>query len=137
MSESELVLRIVLVAPPSEVTFCIGSRSGELIQQARSSGDDLAFEVVARVKDGRLLGQEIQGPPEARFIYVCSGAMAGDAKSCWQRRAKVPLSSITRAMMSAGRALEARIAGCSKDGGPACATVPLLGKGWKPRATKS
>ncbi|MCE9593006.1 MAG: DUF5990 family protein [Planctomycetes bacterium] len=133
MSESQLTLRIVVVAPPREVTFCIGSKRGEFVQQVRSLGKDLTFEVVARVKEGRLLGDEIQGPPTARFVYVCSGILAGDSSACWQRRAKVPLTSITPTMMASGRPLEARISGLARDGGAACATVPLLGKGWTRR----
>jgi hypothetical protein len=58
--------------------------------------------------------------------------MAGQADSCWTRRAKVPLTGIgTTLLQSAlagnGRMLETRISGKARDGGPACATVPLLG----------
>jgi hypothetical protein len=131
VSEHPLHLRIVLVAPPPDVAFAIGSKGAEpLIQRMRSRGKDLTVEVVARVKDGRLLGNEIHGPPAARFVYVCSGTLAGDPTSCWTRRAKVPLSGITSAMLSAGRTLEARVSGLARDGGPACGSVPLLGRGW-------
>jgi hypothetical protein len=127
---TQLNLRIVVVAPPPNVTFCIGSKRGGFPGQVRSTGHDLMFEVVARVKEGRLLGDEIQGPPTARFVYVASGTLAGDAASCWTRRAKVPLSGITPAMMAKGGTLVAKIAGVAKDGGPACASVPLLGGKW-------
>ena len=72
----------------------------------------------------------------ARFSYLAAGRRAGDTTSCWDRRAKVALAGITPAVLAAWRAtpgavLEARIAGTARDGGPACATVPLLGGGWQ------
>lgn len=130
MPAPTLRLRIVLVGPPADTTFCVGSKRGGFPQVVRSSGADLTFEVVARFDKGRLLGDEIQGPPTARFVYICSGTLAGDATCGWTRRAKVPLASITAEQRAAGGTLEARIAGCAKDGGAACATVPLLGRGW-------
>jgi hypothetical protein len=132
MTASELTLRIVVVAPPPGVTFSIGSkRAGHFPGQVRSTGADLTFEVVARVKDGRLLGDEVQGPPAERFIYVCSGTHAGDAAATWTRRAKVPLAEITLATMAKGGTLVGKIAGKARDGGAVCASVPLLGGGWK------
>jgi hypothetical protein len=124
-------LRVIVVGSPPDVTWCIGSKRGGFPGRVRSDGGDLTFDVVARVKDGRLLGDEIQGPPTARFIYLASGTMAGDATAGWTRRAKVPLSAITPAMMNKGGTLIAKIAGRAKDGGPACASVPLLDGGWK------
>ena len=38
---------------------------------------------------------------------------------------------IEEALAAPDAALEARIAGTAKDGGPACATVPLLEGGWR------
>jgi hypothetical protein len=66
--------------------------------------------------------------------HVNSGTSAGQADSCWSRRAKVPLAGITPALLqSAIRSphgmLEAKITGTGRDGGPACASVPLLA-GW-------
>jgi len=47
----------------------------------------------------------------------------------------VPLGGITSDLIAAALAgdvaLEARIEGTARDGGPACATVPLLGDGWR------
>jgi hypothetical protein len=83
----------------------------------------------------RLLGKLAHGSPSERFLYVCSGTCAGQVHSCWTRRAKIGLSGISSALLQALQAapslrLEARFAGRAKDGGPACATVPLLG-GWR------
>lgn len=67
-------------------------------------------------------------------MYVNSGASAGQADSCWTRRAKIGLKEIgwdlvDRALAQSS-SLEAKIAGKAGDGGPACATVRLLGVGW-------
>jgi hypothetical protein len=62
--------------------------------------------------------------------------MAGQAESPWERRIKVPLGGITWSMIEEvsadpEMALEARLPGTGRDGGPSCATVnPTLG--WKP-----
>lgn len=139
--ERELPLRITLVHPPRDVVFCLQRGKAEIVSPVRATGDGLSFELSVRVGDGRadglpnFLGPFTQGPPAGRFVYVNSGTRAGEAGSCWTRRAKVPLSGITWALIEEALAapdavLEARIAGASKDGGPACATVPLLEDGW-------
>lgn len=64
-----------------------------------------------------------------------SGAgLAGQANSCWTKRAKIHLAGITwksieEVLSISDRILEASIAGTARDGGPACATDPLLGDG--------
>lgn len=136
--ELELPLRILVLAPPRDVLFCIQGKLGEFLSQTRSTGADLVFEFTLRAKRGvdapRLLGSIAQGPPNQRFVYVCSGTCAGAAFSPVTRRAKVPLAGITNALVSQAAnsgVLEARIAGRARDGGPACATVPLLDGGWR------
>lgn len=82
----------------------------------------------------RLLGPFAQGPPNARFVYVNSGKQAGQVETCWDRRAKVHLRDIPAAVIEqaarSGGVVETQIAGTGRDGGPACATVPLMG-GWR------
>ena len=90
----------------------------------------------------RFFGAVAQGPPEGRFVYVCSGTLAGQAESCWTRRAKVPLDGITwrliERVLSDGRLrLEARFQGRAGDGGPNCATVKLLEGGWRAVPTET
>ena len=138
--EREIPLRITLVHPPRDVVFCLQRGKQEIVSPVRASGDDLSFELSVRVREGRadglpnFLGPFTQGPQTGRFVYVNSGTRAGEAGSCWTRRAKVPLSGITWPLieeaLAADAVLEARIAGMSGDGGPACATVPLLEGGW-------
>ena len=136
--------RIVVVAPPRGVHFRlqIGKSPGELLPPARSTSAALTFEFELRLgeplSDGRprFLGPLTQGTPEQRFGYVNSGTLAGQPASCWTRRVKVHLSSVTAAMVKqvlsgVGLALQAQFGGTATDGGPACASVPLLGGTWQ------
>jgi hypothetical protein len=140
--EREIPLRITLVHPPRDVVFCLQRGKTEIVSPVPATGDDLSFDFTLRVRDGRpdglpnFLGPFAQGPPAGRFVYVNSGTSAGEAGSCWTRRAKVPLAGISWPMIEEMMAapdtvLEARIAGTARDGGPACATVPLLEGEWR------
>ena len=134
-----LQLRLVVVAPPAGVAFAVQRGRTALLAPVRVAADALIFEFAVTVADAssepvRLTGECAQGPAAARFVYVNSGTYAGDAGSCWSRRAKVPLAGIAPALVQSALArsdaiLEARIAGTGRDGGPACASVPLL-SGW-------
>jgi len=138
----QLSLRVTIVRPPAGVQFCIQGRNrDELVGRAVSAGDDLSFDLDIRVAHGksgppRFLGPFTHGTPEERFLYVCVGTLAGQPDSCWTRRAKVPLSVITRKLIEQARRtvaarLEARLWGAAKDGGPVCASVTLLDGGWR------
>ena len=146
--DRELSLRITLVAPPPGVTFRLQRGRHGLDPAAEASEAHLSFDFRLRVHGDReggppnLRGECAQGPPAGRFVYVNSGTSAGQPGSCWTRRAKVPLAGITwdlieQALARPASPLEARIAGTARDGGPACATVPLLGRGWKLQSAKS
>lgn len=134
-----LFLRIVVVDPPPGVTFALQHGRSELVAAVKVTARAIVFELPVAVADAasrppRLTGGFAQGPPENRFVYVNSGTMAGQTDSCWTRRAKVPLTGISTTLLRSalaqnGRFLEARISGTARDGGPACATVPLLA-GW-------
>lgn len=139
--DRQLPLRITLVQPPAGVTFCLQRGQAERVSVVRSDGDDLSFDLGVRVgdplPDGRpnFLGPFTQGPRDARFVYVNSGTSAGEVGSGWSRRAKVPLSGISwelieECLAASGAVLEARISGTSRDGGPVCASIPLLDDGW-------
>lgn len=132
----QLQLRIVVVAPPAGVAFAVQHGRADLLVPSKVIANSLVFEFPVSVADAtaeppRLTGKFTQGPPASRFVYVNSGTYAGQADSCWSRRAKVPLSGISSqlvrlALRTPHGILEARIAGTGRDGGPACATVPLL-----------
>jgi hypothetical protein len=133
--------RIVLVAPPAGPTFALQRGSGGIARVAISTGQDLQIESTFQAEERpggrvRFSGEFVQGPAGGKFIYVNSGTLAGDLRSAWTRRAKVSLESLTWAVVSAvaarpGVRVEARISGVAKDGGPACASVPLLNGGWQ------
>ena len=141
--ETELRLRIVLVAPPAGVDFGLQDGKGsdyEAIQKQSSKGDDISFDCTVTVKNNRadglpnFLGPLTQGAATGRFIYIDIGKLAGQADSCWERRIKVPLGGITweiieKASADPKLALEARLPGTAKDGGPSCATVHPV-QGW-------
>ena len=111
-----------------------GPATDRLIQIAERTYTVGAFG--QNVGKPNFLGPVAQGPPAGRFVYVNSGTSAGQADSCWTRRAKVPLTGIgwrliERALAGTDTILEVQIDGKAKDGGPACATVPLLDGGWR------
>jgi hypothetical protein len=116
------------------VKFGLQRGRRDLDPPTSSSREAIAFEFAVRVgrrPDGtpNFLGPYAQGPPTARFVYVNSGTLAGQADSCWTRRAKIPLGGMTWQMIQDARrtegVVEAEIDGTGRDGGPACATVPL------------
>jgi hypothetical protein len=135
----QVPLRIILVDPPRGVRFAVQQGRSGLVGGAVARGSDLRFDFTikaSRSADGslRLGGEFVQGPAGGKFIYINSGTSAGQPSSPWTRRAKVGLKTLTWLMiqraMSKGACLQVRIAGKSRDGGPACATVPLLDGGW-------
>jgi len=127
----QLTLRIVLEKPPAGVDFGVQSGSGsvyETVQQHRSAGDDLTFDVNVDVRAGSdgagpdFAGPFVQGPKGQRFVYIDIGTYAGQADSCWSRRLKIPLNNITLEMTRRPGILKTRIPGTGKDGGPSCGT---------------
>lgn len=141
---SRLRVRIVVVEPPSKTTWAVQLGKDALSPPTSTTARAITFEFDVRVdgvtKSGapRFLGPAIQGPPDARFVYVNSGKRAGEASACWDRRAKVPLSGISQTLLARlgpDDVIEGRIAGTAKDGGPACASVRLL-DGWRIAAAR-
>jgi hypothetical protein len=142
--EFDLPLRVVLVDPPAGIDYGIqhgrGSEYDTLFVQQRKQRDvsfDFSITVADTRKDGapNFLGPIVQGPPTGRFIYVDVGTYAGQKNTPWARRMKIPLAGITWALIKSvrgkpGQRLTARIQGTGKDGGPVCATVPLI-DGWR------
>jgi hypothetical protein len=135
-----LTLRLTLIAPPAGVAWAVQLGRTDLMPAKTVTRDRIIFEIqldLEAASDGklRLRGAAVQGPSGGRFLYVNSGSRAGASNSSWNRRAKVSLESIPLAQLHAkpvkdALLLEAEIAGTAKDGGPACASVPLLKNGW-------
>jgi hypothetical protein len=134
--QAQLRLRITVVDPPAGVAFAMQRGRSELAEAVATRADALVFEFPVNVADAncappRLVGEFTQGPAAGRFVYINVGTMAGQRGSPWTRRIKVPLYSLTPALVAAaiaapGTVLETRIRGTGRDGTPACATVPLL-----------
>lgn len=140
--DREVPIRIIVIDPPSGVTFAVQRGKDELLPPTTADAQSLVFDLSIRVAerktDGALnvLGPYAQGKPDDRFLYVNSGTMAGQQDTCWTRRAKIKTAGITwqlveQVAVTPGAVLEARIAGRAKDGGPCCATVPLVNGDWR------
>lgn len=138
----ELPLCIVVENPIRGLVLALQRGQADkatLVPPARKSSAALAFEFVvsvdASLADGRprLLGPFVQGPPNARFVYLAVGRRAGQVESPWDGRVKVPLGELgwehIERLPPQAR-LVARIAGQSPKGGPALASVRLLQPGW-------
>jgi hypothetical protein len=140
--QPEIRLRIVVVDPvPGVVLRAQGGRS-DLVAPSRANSKEATFDLTVRVGSPRaggepnFLGAFAQGPPSARFIYINAGRQAGQQDTVWDRRAKIPLTTITAEQVAdvvakPQRRLEVQIGGRARDGGPSCATVPLLPPGWR------
>ena len=140
--EQELTFRIILESPPPGVDFGLQKGRGndyEVVQKQRSKTGDLRFEFDARVKEGKdgsptLLGPFVQGPSDARFVYIDIGTYAGQTDTPWSRRLKIPFRDITWDLVKEAtrgkQVIETHVPGTAKDGSPTCATVKLFA-GWK------
>ena len=138
--ERALLLRIIVVNPVPGCAYALQRGKSELDQIQVGAASDLEFTasialrpLAEGVMDAR--GLHVQGPRGGRFLYINSGTLAGQADSCWTRRAKVSLRGVDRVLPPDGLnhlppLAEVRIEGRAGDAGPACASVPLVGKGW-------
>lgn len=132
-------LRVVVLNPLAGVAVAMQIGRDDLQPPRLTTKTKLTFETDAKITRAasgalRLTGPAIQGPPAARFLYVNWGRRAGQKDTLWDRRAKVMLTTVDRktieACLAKGATLETQISGIGRDGGPCCATVPLLG-GWR------
>jgi hypothetical protein len=138
----ELPIRITVEDPIPDLALALQHGQAAktvLVPAAGRSAEAVTFDLEVTVDgslpDGRprLLGPYVQGPPGARFIYLCVGQYAGQASAAWAGRVKVPLGDLDWDRIAArprdGR-VTARIPGRSPKGGPALASVRLLAPGW-------
>ncbi len=136
-----LALRIAVIAPPPGIRWALQLGQADLVKPTASSKARIVFDFTVdvipdeSVAGFRLGGPAVQGRAGERFVYLCIGAYAGQLDTPIGRRAKVRLEGITRKLIAASKArrggtLEVEFAGTDSKGGPACATVPLLGNGW-------
>jgi hypothetical protein len=136
-----LPLRITVLKPPPGILWALQLGANELVKPSAITKSQISFDFTldvvpdATVVGFRLAGPAVQGRVGERFVYLCIGAYAGQLDTEIGRRAKIRLEGITRKLIAASKAkrggrLEVEFAGTDSKGGPACATVPLLGKGW-------
>jgi len=127
----DLTLRIILADPPSGVVFSKQDAKNRPVDPIRAEGDlsfDIPITLTPTPNGLRPGGGFVRNDSRGRFVYIASGQAAGDCQTDWQRRIKVYLHDLP-ADVTGGEVLVATIAGRARDGGPACATVPLL-QGW-------
>jgi hypothetical protein len=78
-------------------------------------------------------GPGVSGKRGERFFYLSWSSRTIHGRDRF-RRAKIQLRELTPDQLSGllkrGGTITARISALARDGGPACATVPLLGGGW-------
>lgn len=128
-----LKLRVIVTDPLPGVHCAMQRGKSGLLPPVVSSGA-LVFDFSVQVDVSKdpmgLTGEFTQGPPAHRFVYVNSGTYAGGQGTPWSRRAKIPITgippSLAREAIASGKVVQARVHGRAKDGGPFCASVPLL-----------
>ena len=134
----EIPIRIIVENPLEGVSMRVQRGKNELLAPGEATKKALVFdfEISVDLSGGapNFLGKYAQGPKDARFVYVNSGTYAGHAPSCWGRRAKISLMSITEKQVKEvldGKAsrIVTSFPGIGRDGGPTCASVK--GIEWK------
>ncbi|HMO66702.1 MAG TPA: DUF5990 family protein [Verrucomicrobiota bacterium] len=131
--------------PPGRFKGCDGRRNIRVDLQTKdglvagtpAGRDALAWTTQVTVKRGAdgtadFAGPAVHGKRGERFFYL-SWSGERDGRREMFRRAKVHLRDVTSTQVAkalkAGGMLTARVHAVAKDGGPACASVPIAG-GW-------
>jgi hypothetical protein len=141
----DIIVRIVLVSPPVGIDYGIQKGTGSdyetlHIQRPTNPRAQIVFDVPITATDTRddglpnFTGPFVQGPPKERFLYVDVGEYAGQRNTKVARRMKVPLARIDWTLIEqaakSGKAIETRIPGTSKDGGPTAANTAKIQTAW-------
>jgi hypothetical protein len=136
-----LSLRITVVDPPPNILWALQLGREEIAKPTINTKERICFDFTVEVVEDtspagfRLRGLAVQGRPGERFVYLRMGAYAGQVGAPAGWRAKIGLEGITRELLTEVKAkrsgvLGVQFTGTARNGGPACAKVPLLGKGW-------
>jgi uncharacterized protein DUF5990 len=140
-SAETLSLRITVVDPPPNILWALQFGRDEVVKPTLNTKNRICFDFTVDVVEDsssagfRLRGPAVQGRPGERFVYLRIGAYAGQVGASAGWRAKIGLEGISHELILAAKAkrsgaLEVEFLGTAPKGGPACATVPLLGAGW-------
>lgn len=138
---AELQIILAVTAFPSGVRFAVQHGRDGLLPPYASTAELVSFAITVTLgptlPDGsfNFRGPFAQGTPADRFIYLNAGTYAGQQDSRWERRAKIKLAGIPRPLVEtaagdANCAIEGRLHGTARDGGPVCATVDPLSISW-------
>jgi hypothetical protein len=132
--------------PAHHFNGCDGRRDIRVLLQTKdghetgspAGKDALGWTTEITVKSGPdgapdFAGPAVHGKRGERFFYL-SWSGERDGHRAMFRRLKIHLRTLTTAQLAraaqTGTGLAARVHAVAKDGGPACASVPLLGGGW-------
>lgn len=129
--ETEIRLRLALDAPAAGIWHSLQDKAGAPVDVRIAGAETLVFDVPVRLAPGpRFLGTFVRSEgPRRRFVYVASGAQAGQPGTMWSRRLKIDIHDIPETLLDAARTgatLEIAVAGRAADGGPASATATRL-----------
>ncbi len=154
-AEERVRLRVICLKPPppkkygAEFGLQDNSTTAEWVIHAgkeRPNGD-IQFECECRVRQNprtqapSFLGPFVHGDAAKRFLYLSwrpadwRPGQPDPPPPGWVRRLKVHLSTMTWGQIHEAvridGVLEATVQGTARDGGPSCASVPLVGGGWR------
>ncbi len=127
-----VTLRLTIDDPVPGVRYSL--QKDDLPFEPLTAGDGpVSFELpITLHPDGRMTGPFVRREgPQRRFVYIRIGTSAGDCFSPWNRRAKIDIHDIPRALLVPDAVLEVHLPGRGRDGSPACATVRPV-TGWRP-----
>lgn len=155
--EQSIRLCVICQSPPppqrygAEFGLQDNSTTAEWVVQAGQAypNGDIHFECECRIRPHQgaespnFLGPFVHGNASKRFLYLSWRPRGWRPNQpdppcpAWLRRIKVHLSSISweqiEEAVRSGGVLEAVVPGTDPDGGPSCASVPLVGGGWTVR----
>lgn len=131
---ADVIFRLSVEDPVPGVAYSLQDRTSHPVDVRMATARSILFEIPVRLETGkagpRFLGEFVRTEGKSRrFVYVATGEQAGQAGTCWSRRAKIDLPSPTGAMMklaeAGGLVLAGSYAGTDARGGPTCATVKV------------
>ena len=131
-AKRSVLARVRVVGPVPGCAYALQHRDGSIDHVQVAADDELAFtaSITLKLRDDDTFdptGNHVSGLRGRRFLYVCSGTLAGQAGSPWTRRAKVSLDGLAEAVPLSvdlmPPLIEVVIAGRVPDGGPPCGGV--------------